>query len=65
MRPRPLSHFWENNGEDNHGAKSFFKRCQLLGDSRISQYFVEPEVSLPCSRKPTTGNYPRPDEAGQ
>jgi hypothetical protein len=38
-----------------HGAEPFLRSCQLWSYSRTSQHFMEPEVSLPCSQKPSTG----------
>jgi hypothetical protein len=31
--------------------------------SRISQHFIEPEGSLPCSQEPSTGLYPESDQS--
>jgi hypothetical protein len=41
----------------------FLRSCQLCSYSRTSQYFMEPEGSLPCSQKPSTGPYSGPDES--
>jgi hypothetical protein len=30
---------------------------------KYPDFFIEPEVSLPCSQKPTTGPYPEPAES--
>jgi hypothetical protein len=46
-----------------HGSKSFLKSHQLLSYTRISQYFIDPEGSLPGSQEPTTSPYPEPDES--
>jgi hypothetical protein len=41
------------------------RSLQLLSYLRISQYFLEPESSLPCSQDPSTGAYPEPDLSHQ
>jgi hypothetical protein len=41
-----------------HGAEPFLKSRQSLSHSRISQHFMEPEGSLPCSQEPSNGLYP-------
>jgi hypothetical protein len=46
-----------------HGAEPFLRSCQLCSYSRTSQYFMEPEGSLPCSQEPTTGPHPEPDQS--
>jgi hypothetical protein len=35
----------------------------LLEKPPVSQQFMEPDVSLPCSQKPYTGTYPEPDRS--
>jgi hypothetical protein len=35
-----------------HGAESFLRNRQLRSYSIISQHFMEPEGSLPCSQEP-------------
>jgi hypothetical protein len=42
---------------------SFLSR-QSLSHSRISQHFMEPDGSLPCSQGPSTGPCPKPDQSG-
>jgi hypothetical protein len=44
-----------------YGAEPFLSRSQICSYSRISQHFMEPEVSLQCSQVPSTGPYPEPD----
>jgi hypothetical protein len=44
-----------------HGVEAFLRSCQMSSHSRMSQYFMEPEGSLPPSQKPSTGPYPEPD----
>jgi hypothetical protein len=39
------------------------RRHQFVIYSRISQYFTEPEDSLPCLHDPSTGPYPDPYES--
>jgi hypothetical protein len=46
-----------------HGAEPFLRRSQICSYSTISQHFMEPEGSLPCSQKPSTGPYPEPDQS--
>jgi hypothetical protein len=39
------------------GAEIFLKSLQSLIYSKTSEHFMEPEGSLPCSQKPSTGHY--------
>jgi hypothetical protein len=45
----------------NKCAESFLGCDQLLSYSRISQHFMEPQISLPCSQEPSTGAYRETD----
>jgi hypothetical protein len=40
----------------------FLRSRQSLSYARISQHFMEPESSLPCSQEPSTGPCSQPDE---
>jgi hypothetical protein len=51
---------WNN---ELHGAESFLRGCQSLNYSRIFQYFMEPEDSLPCSQEPSAGPHSEPDKS--
>jgi hypothetical protein len=43
-----------------YGADAFLRSYQFCSHSRTSQYFIEPEGSLPCLQEPSTGPYPEP-----
>jgi hypothetical protein len=43
-----------------HGAELFLRSRQLCSHSRTSQHFMEPEVSIPCSKGPSTCSHPEP-----
>jgi hypothetical protein len=41
---------------------SFPEKPPIVSFSKILNILQEPEGSLPCSRKPSTGPYPEPDQ---
>jgi hypothetical protein len=52
-----------NDNSLTHGAEPFLKSRQLCSYSITSQHFMEPESSLQCSQKPSTGPYSEPDQS--
>jgi hypothetical protein len=46
-----------------YGGEPFLRNRQTLRQSRISQHFMEPEDSLPCSQELSTDLYPEPDQS--
>jgi hypothetical protein len=46
-----------------HGAESFLRSRQSPSYSRVSQHFMEPDSSLPCSQEPSTSLYSELDES--
>jgi hypothetical protein len=48
--------------DELHGAEPFLWSRQVCSYSGISQHFIKPEGSLPCSQEPSTDSYPEPDQ---
>jgi hypothetical protein len=46
-----------------HGAEPFSRSRHSLSHSRISQHFMEPEGSLPCSEEPSFSPCHEPNES--
>jgi hypothetical protein len=46
-----------------HGAEFFLGNPNSRNGHRVSQHFMEPEDSLPCSQEPSSGPCPEPDES--
>jgi hypothetical protein len=56
-------HFSPDSTSLTHGAEPFLRSCQLCSHSRISQQFMEPKGSLPCSQELSAGPYTEPDKS--
>jgi hypothetical protein len=54
-----------NNNNNNflHGGEPLLRSHQLRSHSRMSQYFMKLEGSLPYLQEPSTGRYPEPDQS--
>jgi hypothetical protein len=46
-----------------HPFHKFILNTSSLSYSSISQHFIEPKSSLPCSQEPTTAPYPKPNQS--
>jgi hypothetical protein len=54
---------WINTNNRLQGDKPFLKTRQLCSYSTISQHFMKPWCSLPCSQEFSTGPYAEPDQS--
>jgi hypothetical protein len=42
---------------------SYFEKQPVAQLFKMSQHFMEPEISLPCSQRPSTGPYSETDQS--